>query len=96
MARTMDATHDTFGRKLPIRFKMVVGMFALKRHAPTGDEVRVTVFDHDLMAMRHTFRNLDVARPFMNAANDMAHADTRRVVVEWENDKMTLRLGRKV
>ncbi len=92
----MDATHDTFGRKLPIRFNMVEGMFAFKRHAPTGDEVRVTVFDHDHKTMEHTFRNLDVARPFMNATNDMAHADSRRVVVEWENDKMTLRLGRKV
>lgn len=64
----------------PKTFKMVEGSLARTKHDPTGDEVRVRVMvdwlDRPLLC--HTFRNLDMARPFMNAAN--AHADATVVL----------------
>ncbi len=90
-----DATHDTFGNKLPVTFEGVTGMFARKLHTPTGDEVRVTAFDHGHQAMQHTFKDLDTARPFMNAANADRHGSDRKVVLEFGDDtKMTLRFGK--
>ena len=90
-----DATHDTFGNKLPLRFKGVTGMFARKFHKPTGDEVRVTAFDHDHQSMQHTFKDLDTARPFMNAANAGWQGSDRKVVVEFgDGTKMTLRFSK--
>ena len=61
---------DSFGRKLPRSFKSFFGASKIKKHDPTGKEVRVTVSSgkSKMVIRQHTFKDLRTATPFLDAS----------------------------
>lgn len=93
---TGERSHDILGNKLPVTFKMEPGKFARKSHDPKGDEVRVTVTDERLPGnlLRHTFENLNAAKPFMNAANHDPYSGKTVKLEFGDGTSMALRPGK--
>ncbi len=89
-------TRDSQGRKLPQRFKIVTGASAIKSNKPTGKEVRVVVKDPGTKPQLATFRDLKLARDFINSSNAPFRIG-REVRLEFGNGKkQRLKLGQKI
>ena len=100
-------THDRAGNKLPLTFKTFFGKMKLKKHNPTGKEVRVTISSGKIQMTQHTFRDLKTATPLLDTAlaiwKDVgsgpgaAHRNkTQRVKVEFGDGRtLNLKVGDK-